>query len=98
LPDGRCGVRNTRSHTRVAALLTHANLSRNVSTRSSGPQSIRRSVPRSENTDLRADVPGGRVRRTMRDTSRDPHHRLKGGIQMAKKAAKGAKKKAAKKR
>jgi len=33
----------------------------------------------------------------MRFTSRDPHH-SKGGIQMAKKAAKGAKKKAAKKR
>ena len=58
---------------------------------------IVRSVPRSENADPRADVPGGRVRRAMRFTSRDPHH-SKGGIQMAKKAAKGAKKKAAKKR
>jgi hypothetical protein len=34
----------------------------------------------------------------MRYTSRDPHHSSKGGIHMAKKAAKGAKKKAAKKR
>ena len=52
---------------------------------------------RREVADIQTDVPGGRVRRTMRDTSRDPHH-SKGGIQMAKKAAKGAKKKAAKKR
>jgi hypothetical protein len=57
-----------------------------------------RSVPRSETT----DGPGRRARRQsapdVRNSSRDPHHRSKGGIQMAKKAAKGAKKKAAKKR
>ena len=57
------------------------------------------SVPRSENADIRADVPGGRVRRMMRQDSRaSKTTKVKGGIQMAKKAAKGAKKKAAKKR
>ena len=56
------------------------------------------SVPRSENADIRADVPGGRVRRMMRQDSRaSKTTKVKGGIQMAKKA-KGAKKKAAKKR
>ena len=53
------------------------------------------SVPRSENAGIRPDVPGGRVRRVPRHISRTVH--VKGGIQMAKKA-KGAKKKAAKKR
>jgi hypothetical protein len=43
----------------------------------------------------RADVPGGRVRRVLR-RDRNPDQ-AKGGIHMAKKA-KGAKKKAAKKR
>ena len=53
------------------------------------------SVPRSENAGIRPDVPGGRVRRVPWHISRTIH--VKGGIQMAKKA-KGAKKKAAKKR
>jgi hypothetical protein len=44
----------------------------------------------------RADVPGGRVPRMLR-RDRNPVQ-AKGGIHMAKKAAKGAKKKAAKKR
>jgi hypothetical protein len=46
--------------------------------------------------DTRADVPGGRVRRVLRRDARNPDQ-AKGGIHMAKKA-KGAKKKAAKKR
>jgi hypothetical protein len=46
----------------------------------------------------RADVPGGSVRRTLRRDARNQNHQVKGGITMAKKAAKGAKKKAAKKR
>jgi hypothetical protein len=49
--------------------------------------------------DTRADVPGGRVRRVPAAwPRREPEHQPKGGIHMAKKAAKGAKKKAAKKR
>ncbi len=53
--------------------------------------------PRSEVADTRADVPGGRVRRVVRQDTR-AIHTTKGGIHMAKKAAKGAKKKAAKKK
>ena len=53
--------------------------------------------PRSEVADAWADVPGGRVRQAVRQDTR-AIHTTKGGIQMAKKAAKGAKKKAAKKK
>jgi hypothetical protein len=51
--------------------------------------------PQGEMASTRADVPGGRVRRVLR-RDRNPVQ-AKGGIHMAKKA-KGAKKKAAKKR
>ena len=51
--------------------------------------------PQGEMASIRADVPGGRVRRVLR-RDRNPVQ-AKGGIHMAKKA-KGAKKKAAKKR
>jgi hypothetical protein len=58
-----------------------------------------RSCRRSEVADTRADVPGGRVHRVVAaEHSRDPDHRRREGFHMAKKAAKGAKKKAAKKR
>ena len=54
---------------------------------------------RREVADIRADVPGGRVRRIVRQDARTLQtDKVKGGIQMAKKAAKGAKKKAAKKK
>ena len=44
-------------------------------------------------------MPGGRVRRIVRQDARTLQtDKVKGGIQMAKKAAKGAKKKAAKKK
>jgi hypothetical protein len=54
--------------------------------------------PRSEVANTRADVPGGRVRRVVAAGRSPIQSRAKGGIQMAKKAAKGAKKKAAKKK
>jgi len=50
------------------------------------------------NAGIRADVPGGRVRRTQRRRLAIHTTDSKGGIHMAKKAAKGAKKKAAKKK
>jgi len=54
---------------------------------------------RRERADTRTDVPGGRVLRVVRrDTRIQSSPPAKGGIHMAKKAAKGAKKKAAKKR
>ena len=59
------------------------------------------SSPRSRVADTRANVPGGRVRRLLRRDARAIQTvtvRSKGGIQMAKKAAKGSKKKAMKKR
>ena len=53
--------------------------------------------PKREVADIQANVPGGRERcDAVATDSRNPD--LKGGIRMAKKAAKGAKKKAAKKK
>ena len=52
--------------------------------------------PRSEDAGTWANVPGGRERQVVRHRLANPNHR-KGGFEMAKKA-KGAKKKAAKKK